>query len=158
MTNTAGTIAIFAITILLFCDSGKTDDWPRFRGPQGSGVVTDSDKTPSLWSPSENVAWKTRLPGPGASSPIIVGEKVFVTCYSGYGVTKEKESDLEDLVRHLICIDLTSGVILWQNNIEASLPEDSYYKSGVSSQNIYSNSNVIFCLCAAHTGKYGRLG
>jgi len=142
MTNTAGTIAIFAITILLFCDSGNADDWPRFRGIQGSGVVTDSDKTPSLWSPSENVAWKTRLPGPGASSPIIVGEKVFVTCYSGYGVTKEKESDLEDLVRHLICIDLASGVILWQNNIEASLPEDSYYKSGVSSHGYASHTPV----------------
>ena len=120
----------FAIAILTFMTfvrwgSCNADDWPRFRGLQGAGVSSDSAALPSRWSPSENLAWKTCLPGPGASSPIVVGGKVFVTCYSGYGVTKKKESNLEDLVRHLICIDLATGAILWQNNIEASLPEDS---------------------------------
>ncbi len=142
MSNPAFTVVIFAITTLLFFDSGNADDWPRFRGAQGSGAATDSNAIPNVWSPLENIAWKSRLPGPGASSPIVVGKRVFVTCYSGYGVTKEQQSNLEDLVRHLICIDLTSGAILWQNNIEASLPEDSYYRSGVSSHGYASHTPV----------------
>ena len=80
MSKPAFTVVIFAITTLLFCDPANADDWPRFRGAQGAGVATDSDAIPNVWSPLENVAWKARLPGPGASSPIVVGEKVFVTC------------------------------------------------------------------------------
>ena len=142
MPNLRFAITVFTIVTFLFLDLSHADDWPRFRGLQGAGVSPDAAALPSRWSPSENLAWKTRLPGPGASSPIVVGGKVFLTCYSGYGVTKEKESNLEDLVRHLICIDLASGAILWQNNIEASLPEDSYYKSGVSSHGYASHTPV----------------
>ncbi|MDC3224095.1 PQQ-like beta-propeller repeat protein [Mariniblastus sp.] len=142
MSNTARSIAIYAFATLLFCNPGSADDWPRFRGLQGAGVGQNSDALPNVWSPSENIAWKVRLPGPGASSPIVVNGKVLVTCYSGYGVTKDKQSDIKDLMRNLICIDLASGKILWQNNIEASLPEDPYYKSGVSSHGYASHTPV----------------
>ena len=50
----------------------SADDWPRFRGPAGRGVVAEVAGVPTEWSPEANLAWKTPLPGPGASSPIIV--------------------------------------------------------------------------------------
>lgn len=115
-------------------------DWPRFRGLAGSGVTNDSDSLPNSWSPTANLAWKTRLPGPGASSPIIVDGKVLVTCYSGYGLSRERRSDIKDLLRHLVCIDLRTGETIWQTDVKASLPEDSYYDTGVSSHGYASHT------------------
>ena len=56
------------------------DAWTRFRGPDGSGVSTEAVSTPTTWSDTENLKWKTALPGPGSSSPIVVGDKIFLTC------------------------------------------------------------------------------
>ena len=94
------TLVLFALTSLTL----YAGDWTGFRGPDGSGVAVDSDSLPTLWSPTANLAWKTPLPGPGASSPIIVGGKAFVTCYSGYGLSQENPGDIENLVRHLVCL------------------------------------------------------
>ena len=117
-------------------------DWLRFRGPAGSGVATDSDSLPSAWSPDANLAWKTPLPGPGASSPIIVNGKAFVTCYSGYGLTQESPGEIEDLVRHLVCVDMKTGKKLWQRDVKAALPEDPYSGIGVTAHGYASHSPV----------------
>ncbi|MEZ6146370.1 MAG: PQQ-binding-like beta-propeller repeat protein [Planctomycetaceae bacterium] len=93
------------------------DEWPRFRGPDGMGRST-AEQLPTTWSDTKNVLWKTPLPGPGASSPIIWGDRLYVTCYSGYGVDKEAPGDLADLRRHLICVDRHTGKIEW--NVEES--------------------------------------
>ena len=47
---------------------------------------------PVSWS-AENVAWKTELPGPGALSPVTYGDRIYLTCYSGYGVDRESPGD-----------------------------------------------------------------
>ncbi|MEO1525909.1 MAG: PQQ-binding-like beta-propeller repeat protein [Planctomycetota bacterium] len=122
--------------------SVSADDWPRFRGMAGSAVATDSDELPTTWSPDANLAWKTALPGPGASSPIIVGEKVFVTCYSGYGLSQEQPGDIENLVRHLVCVDLKTGELLWQHDVKAALPEDPYTGIGVTAHGYASHTPV----------------
>ena len=59
-------------------------DWPQFRGPGGRGISGDKG-VPLTWSKSDNVAWKAELPGPGTSSPIVIGSRLFVTCFTGYG-------------------------------------------------------------------------
>jgi len=117
-------------------------DWPRFRGPDGSGVAVDSDSLPTTWSPTANVAWKTQMPGPGASSPIIVGGKAFVTCYSGYGLTQENPGEIENLVRHLVCVNLQTGKVLWQKDVKAALPEDPYTGIGVTAHGYASHTPV----------------
>lgn len=101
-------------------------DWPRFRGPNGSGVSTDEKQTPVSWSATENLKWKVPLPGPGSSSPIVVGNRVFVTCWSGYGTDRGSPGDQEDLRRHLLCFDRQTGETLWSKSIEPYLPEDRY--------------------------------
>ena len=101
------------------------DDWARFRGPNGSGVSTDTAPLPTHWSPDENIAWKVELPGPGSSCPVVVGDKVFVTCWSGYG-TGRGGGDIDDLVRHLICFDRATGKTLWDSTVKAVQPEDDY--------------------------------
>ncbi len=87
----------------------SADDWTQFRGPNGLGISRES-MLPTKWSSSENIVWKSELPGPGASSPITLGERVFITCYSGYGFEPNK-GDQKDLVRHLLCLNRKDGSV-----------------------------------------------
>ncbi len=135
---------VFAIALLAFALSsltGTADDWPRFRGPGGEGVSADAS-IPATWSPKANLAWKTEMPGPGASSPIIIDGKAFVTCYSGYGLTKDNPGEIENLVRHLVCVDLASGKKLWQKDVKAVMPEDPYAGIGVTAHGYASHTPV----------------
>jgi len=117
----------------------SASDWSRFRGPNGSGISSDTSSTPVEWSPDRNVRWKTPLPGAGVSSPIVVGDLLFVTCYSGYGANFGK---IEDLKRHLVCVDRSSGKILWDKSVDAVLPEDSYSGMGIPSHGYASHTPV----------------
>ena len=96
-------------------------DWPRFRGPNGSGIATGA-QPPTTWSDTQNVKWKTELPGPGTSSPILVGDRVFVTCWTGYGVTKGKSP----LSRELVCVDRASGKVKWTRAVAGETQVDHY--------------------------------
>lgn len=104
----------------------SAEDWSRFRGPNGSGIAPTSESVPLEWGDDKNLAWKLTLPGPGSSSPIVVGQKVFVTCFSGYGVDPSDPGNLKDLKRHLVCIDATNGTQLWEKPVAATQPEDPY--------------------------------
>lgn len=96
-------------------------DWPQFRGPGGQGVARETT-LPLNWSERENVVWKTELPGSGASSPIAVGDRIYVTCYSGYGVPGAGGS-LEDLLLHVVCVNRADGAIVWDKQVKPRLPE-----------------------------------
>src|SRR5262245_24436715 len=87
-----------------------TLEWPQFRGPGGRGVSADQ-RLPSTWSQTENLVWKTRLPGPGTSSPIVVGERLFLTCYSGYGVPDASGAGMDQLKRQMVCLDAGTGKV-----------------------------------------------
>lgn len=102
-------------------------DWNRFRGPNGSGVSEDSTPTPTTWSATKNLKWKIELPGPGHSSPIIVGNKIFVTSWSGYGTDRGgRGGDQKDLKRHLTCLDRQTGQTIWDKTVDPYLPEDNF--------------------------------
>ncbi len=101
------------------------DDWARFRGPNGAGVAVNST-IPSEWSNTENMQWSVNLPGPGSSCPIVIGDHVLVTCYSGYGTETTPNAKPESLTRHLFCIDSKTGGIVWQKDIKAVEAEDPY--------------------------------
>lgn len=102
-------------------DKTTGDHWPAFRGPKGNGV-SESKQPPTHWSAKQGLLWATSLPGPGSSSPIVYGEKVFVTCYSGYG--DGSEGKVDNLQRHLICFDRRSGNILWNVTVKSLFEED----------------------------------
>jgi len=96
-------------------------DWPQFRGPTGMGASPQIG-LPVTWSASQNIIWKTELPGAGASTPIIVGDRIFVACYSGFGVPGRRGS-MEDLKRHVVCLNREDGEIRWTKEVETKLPE-----------------------------------
>lgn len=128
--------------LLLACVSVQAEDWSRFRGPAGSGVANGSVALPTHWSPNANMAWKFEMPGPGASSPIIIGDKAFVTCYTGYGVDRNAVGELKDLMRHLICVDVKTGKKIWQKDVEAVQPEDPFSGAGVPAHGYASHTPV----------------
>src|SRR5688572_10316929 len=95
-----------AIVLAHFVQScvGHAGDWSQFRGPDGLGVSASRD-VPVAWGPEQNLAWKTPLPGPGGSSPVVLGDRIFITCYSGYAVPGSPGGDIDALNRHVICLN-----------------------------------------------------
>ena len=104
--------AVLAALMAAAVVPARAGEWMQFRGPGGLGI-SDEKSTPVTWAAGENIAWQVDLPGPGSSSPIVVGDRVFITCYTGYGLAPN-EGDQKDLRRHLLCIDRASGKELWQ--------------------------------------------
>lgn len=129
------------LLITLAAGTCLSGDWPRFRGPNGSGIAADAS-VPTEWGDDTNLKWKVELPGPGGSSPIVVGDKVFVTCYSGYGVEERNPGNIENLKRHLLCIDRASGDVLWQQTVDVVLPEDRFGGMGIPEHGYATNSPV----------------
>jgi outer membrane protein assembly factor BamB len=110
----------------------------QFRGPGGQGV-SDDKGLPAKWSETENILWKAKLPGPGSSSPICVGDAVFLTCYSGYAESVSDPGDQQNLMRHVVCLDRKTGAIRWSNDVKPELPE-SAYRAGNDGQHGYASS------------------
>ena len=101
------------LVVLFFFVAGliRAENWPGWRGPSGDGVSAGKG-IPTKWSSTENIAWKITVPGEGHSSPIVWGDKVFLT-----------SSLTEKNKRILLCIDRLSGQTVWQRDVVQSPPE-----------------------------------
>lgn len=123
-------VAIVAVLLMNVCVLGQTN-WPQFRGPR-AGVVEDQ-VLPTAWSTTEHVAWAVNIPGHGWSSPIVWGERVFVTTAVAEGPTEMPEKGLylggnrdtpSDKVHQwkVYCLDLNSGKVLWDTVAHKGVP------------------------------------
>ena len=101
------------LVVLFFFVAGliRAENWPGWRGPSGDGVSAGKG-IPTKWSSTENIAWKIPVPGEGHSSPIVWGDKVFLT-----------SSLTEKNKRILLCIDRLSGQTVWKRDVVQSPPE-----------------------------------
>jgi outer membrane protein assembly factor BamB len=111
-------------TLLLFSACATTfvmaDDWPGWRGPAGNGHSKETN-LPTKWD-AKSVLWKKALPGEGQSSPVIVGDRIFLTTALENGKK-----------RVVLCVDRKSGNILWQREAWAGVPEKSHDMNGWAS-------------------------
>jgi len=97
---------IVVLTLALPLNAARAgDNWPMWRGPNMDGV-TDVENAPLKWSANENIRWKAKLPGPGNSSPVVWGNRVFVTCASEKGAK-----------RSLLCFDRKAGAQQWVQSV-----------------------------------------
>ncbi|QDT52697.1 outer membrane biogenesis protein BamB [Caulifigura coniformis] len=96
------------VVVLGLTSQAAAKDWLDFRGPTAQGL-SDATRLPTTWSETENVVWKTEIPGLGWSTPVIVGNRLFIT-------TAVQEGDDAQSLRAL-CIDPRSGEILWNNEL-----------------------------------------
>ncbi len=93
--------------LLAFTPPASAADWPRWRGPHGDGNSDETD-VPLRWSQTENIAWTTPIPGKGHSSPIVFGNRVFVT------------TSLDHEQMHvLLCLDRLTGKVSWEQRLPA---------------------------------------
>jgi outer membrane protein assembly factor BamB len=90
------------------------ENWPGWRGPRGDGSSTETG-VPVHWSASENIAWKVPIPGIGHSSPVIWGDRVFVTTCVEW-----------NRQRMLRCLDRRDGKLLWQRTVLTSKLEPKH--------------------------------
>jgi outer membrane protein assembly factor BamB len=97
------------LTILLATDV-LGGNWPGFRGPTGQGT-SEEKELPLNWSATQNIAWKTELPGEGWSSPIIWNDHVFITSATEGGASC-----------HVVALERTSGKILWDKEVFRQVP------------------------------------
>ena len=119
-------------------------NWPQWRGPAGQGISTDS-RVPLAWSASENVLWKTPIPGRGHSQPIVWGDRVFLTTalegevVPGAQAVKHMDEGKEFLHpdsvganrKHtfkVLAVDAASGKLLWERTAWEGTPYDDRHK------------------------------
>jgi outer membrane protein assembly factor BamB len=98
-------LPLAACCLLYLTVSVLGGDWPAFRGPSGNGISLERG-LPVQWSAAEGIAWAVELPMPGNSSPIVVGDRVFLTG------AMEKGAE-----RVLLCYDRDNGDLLWHNSL-----------------------------------------
>lgn len=103
-------------------------DWPWWRGPHRNGVAVADQKPPVIWSDSENVIWKSPIPGRGHGSATVVGDQIFLAA---------AEHDRE--VQSLLCFDRLSGKKLWQTDIHQGAFEP-VLKKGNSKSSLASST------------------
>lgn len=112
MRNSVISGAMLLVLLASACQRSESigpGDWPQFRGTGGRGVSSMAG-LPETWSEdSSNVAWRVDIPGLGNSSPIVSGERIYVT-----SATKTDKKEVERLV---LALDLESGELLWKTSL-----------------------------------------
>lgn len=99
-----------AACVLFVCRTAPAENWTRFRGENGQGHSSETN-LPLNWSATENVRWKTPIPGEGWSSPIVYEDRVFVTTASEGGASCR-----------VLAIDREEGKILWDREVHRQVP------------------------------------
>lgn len=124
------------LLVPLFVSLASAQDWPRFRGSNGSGV-SRSTGLPVEFGPSKNVLWKASVPF-GRSSPIIVGDRIFITA-----------SEEKKLI--VMCLDRVSGKVLWRRAVDPLHPTPIHKTNDVASPTPVSDGKNVYAF-------FGTLG
>ncbi len=131
-------------TVVLFNSSADAGNWPQWRGPDGQGVSSEKN-LPTEWSATKNIKWKTPIAGRSHSSPIVWGNKIFVTTaiegpvVPGAKAVKHMNGEKEFLHpdsigadrKHtfkVICLNAASGKILWEQTAFEGTPYDNRHR------------------------------
>jgi outer membrane protein assembly factor BamB len=125
--------ALAALTTWLALSASYAANWTRFRGENGSGVSPDAGAIPAEWGDDKNLAWSIDLPGDGKSCPVIVGDRVILTAWTGTGP--------EDLVRHVLCYNRRTGEEMWRRDVPPAVPDEAY--RGMFQQNGYASHTPV---------------
>jgi hypothetical protein len=155
-------VGAFACTIIP-CHAGASEAveegacafWPQWRGPLGSGVAPLADP-PVEWSEKKNIRWKLQLPGKGHSTPIVWGDRIFVTTAAPFGESREPVYSGSDGAHDVVPIthqhefivlaaSRDDGTIIWQKTVHRKLPhEGTHYTSSLASPSAVTDGEFVF--------------
>ncbi len=121
------------------------NQWPQWRGPHADGVAPQGDP-PISWSETQNLRWKTSIPGKGHSTPIVWGERIFLTTALQHG--PERPAGFRDApgAHHnlppargqkfiVLAVDRRDGTILWQRTVRDEIPHEGVHETGTWASN-----------------------
>jgi outer membrane protein assembly factor BamB len=106
--------------------------WPRWRGPSGQGLV-DGKGYPATWSDTENVLWRVKVPGRGHSSPMVWGDRVFLTTAAEDGSS-----------RSVLCYRRSDGTLLWQRPVPEAPAEKLQAKNSYASSSPTTDGKMVY--------------
>src|SRR5687767_8925204 len=137
---------VLSVTVLVLVAVGmvraQSDaHWPQWRGPFFNGMARGD--APTVWNDTKNIKWKAEIPGRGFSTPVIWGDKIFLTTAipSGKAVEPPASAPAEGrrggggagpLVEHrfeLLCLDRKTGKVLWQKTAKTATPHEGYHRA-----------------------------
>lgn len=130
--------SIACLTLLLLGTSAPAEDWPGWRGPRRDGTA-DAARYPVRWSGSENVKWKTPIPGTGHSSPVVSRGKVFVTACRD----KQPTADGKKL-RQLLCLDRATGAVDWTADVVSAPLEEKHALNSFASSTPVTDGERVY--------------
>ena len=129
--------SIILLNLIIFLTHGgisyATENWPGWRGPRGDGSAESDPRLPVKWTAADNTLWKTELPGKGHASPIVWKNHIFIV---------SALMDAGD--RALICIERTSGKVLWQRTVLKSPPERIHRLNSLASSTPVTNGKYVY--------------
>lgn len=147
---------LLLLTLNLLLPLHGQENWPAFRGADSRGISENPD-LPDTWSDTENVAWKTEIPGRGWSSPVVWGKRVFLTTVVNSGDTESPKKglyfggnrpDIPESVHlwKILCLDLDSGKILWDKEVHRGKPTSSIHlKNSYASETPVTDGKLVYC-------------
>lgn len=154
-------ISLGFATLSFLAGKASAGNWPQWRGPDGSGISTEKN-LPSEWSPTKNIKWKTPIDGRAHSSPIVWGNRVFVTTsVEGAEVPGAKAvkhlMDGKEFVHpdslganrkqtfKVVCLDRDSGKVLWQATAWEGTPyDDRHRKSSYAASTPATDGKMVY--------------
>lgn len=143
------------LALVTTCHSFAQENWLSFRGPGSRGLAADQS-IPTKWTSTENVIWKADLPGRGWSSPIVVGDNVFLTTVVNSSVSEEAKKGLyfggdrskppQSEHRWLVlCLDATTGKTNWERLVKQGVPEfPIHIKNSYASETPVSDGKNVY--------------
>ena len=154
------------MAILAGSTLNAADEWPQFRGPQANGH-SDAANLPLKWSETENVSWKTPIPGTGHSSPVISGDQIWLTTAVEARLSEEEEKKKLAAIKNsngleiagsislrAVCVSRKSGQILHDIElVKVDEPEPIHSLNSYASPTPILDGNRLFC----HFGTYGTM-
>ena len=123
------------LACLAFATAGLAADWPQFRGPDSTGLAADA-QIPA----TPKIDWSVSLPGRGLASPIVIGDKVFLTASSG-----PKQQRL-----HVLCLNAASGEKMWERQLQSTGRTMTFPKTSVAACTPCSDGRRVFALWSSN--------
>ncbi len=132
-TSRIGSIALLGVFapvgLLAAAATVHAQDWPRWRGPDATGMARGD--APTRWSDTENLKWKVDIPGRGHSSPVLWGDRIFLTTAIPTG-PPEAERPYANHRFVVLALDTHTGEVVWERTATEAVPHEGHH-SGLGS-------------------------